>query len=399
MVLTCGNYNYGKQVYELDDINTIKLRDVLLELALKNGGNREEADRLSRAAELAVFDPETTNFSKIDTIKTWVAPKYHVDIEMMKNLQRYISYLVPQNELGYQKAVTVRTVNQGDEVKSFGMVFPTKEAIELSFLQHVSKLSKDKKDIITLEVGSAHGFVSWKVPLAFENGGTHYANELSDIVLNESFNNMVPNIFEGLHQKKLMRSIRTISGNCLEILDEHPELENKVDVIYVQNVEHFFNPVQHQKFLKLIARLLVPGGYAFLSANDPSALCFQDKTREVRRLILENEFNDDNENGIYSVYYAFLKYAKTGYDSVEITGYPNDTVELGDDLNCETRVRNFFTPKVYSRAISKASSNGVRLKIVETFFIDDMGRRLEYQDWNNQDPKDNNAAVIVIKQS
>ena len=41
-------------------------------------------------------------------------------------------------------------------------------------------------------------------------------------------------------------------GDCFDILTRRPELKGKVNAIMVQNVEHFFNPEQHQQFLMLL---------------------------------------------------------------------------------------------------------------------------------------------------
>lgn len=57
------------------------------------------------------------------------------------------------------------------------------------------------------------------------------------------------------------------TGAVLSILKRHPTLENTVDSIYVQNVEHFLNPTEHQQFVSIIKRLLKKDGQIFCTAG------------------------------------------------------------------------------------------------------------------------------------
>jgi len=391
LVLKCGaTYNYGENTYEDNNSNNsfsdalIKHKNILLGWALKQGADPKKVDDFSKAA----FNAETTNFSKLETIKTWVATKYHSDKKMLENLQHYIVGLLPQNKNRYIKTSVFYPVPQDENVRFFGRAFPTDEAIELPFLQQINKISKTKK-IITLEIGAAFGLVSWKVPLAFDNKGTHYVNELSTAAIKE-FTTMTPHIFQKLQKPELMKSIEIIPGSCFEILTKHPELANQVDVILVQNVEHFLSPMQHQKFLALIETLLAPDGYAFLSANDPSYACVANKTGEFRKLILENEAN----NNEHDIYYAFIQYNESpdDYFNASIIKLPESyAIEPGDD-DSGAHIRNLFTPKIYRQAIT----HGTNLEIIDTFFTDKMGLKLNHKN-QYADYAGGNAAAIVKK--
>lgn len=404
LVSRYGEYDYGKNIYELTKDTPkelIKLRNDLLGLAKNKGIVDQNVAKFSREAELAEFNPETTKFSKMETIKTWVASKYYQNVEMMEKLQHYVACLVPHNRQGVIKSRADginMSVLQGGVEKRFGHTFATSAVIELPFLQKVHEISKKKEQIVTLEIGAAAGFVSWKVPFAFENTGTHYANDLSEDVIKENFKIMLPNIFQRLQKPGLWSSIEIIPGSCFSILDKHPELVGKVDVIYVQNVEHFFNPVQHQLFLAMIWKLLTPGGYAYLSANNPNQ-CDLDESGKF------HAFLSNGESDVSNVYYGYVQY-KRGNDLhnqskiKEVKRPEKDDVALGFD-NGPVTVRNLFTPEVYRRAISCYNKNnkGRVLKVIDTFFLDLMGQRVKVENENPGLYKTNSrhAAAIIHK--
>ena len=124
------------------------------------------------------FNPESVHFSKMETLKTWVADKHHEDLEFMSALQQVVSFILPQRiefeqELGQYEnnpQYLFGMVVGDDGKESFGRPFFTVADIELQFLQQIKKISQNKK-VVTLEIAAANGLVSCKAPLAFENGG------------------------------------------------------------------------------------------------------------------------------------------------------------------------------------------------------------------------------------
>ncbi len=113
-----------------------------------------------------------------------------------------------------------------------------------------------------MEIAAAIGLVTWKIPLAFEQTGKVYANELSSKV-EKTFDQVLNRRLE----QELQGVVHKIPGDCFNIPQNHPGLLGKVDAIFVQNLEHFFNPIQHQEFLNLLEKLLTDSGRAFLTAH------------------------------------------------------------------------------------------------------------------------------------
>jgi hypothetical protein len=254
-----------------------------------------------------------------------------------------------------------------------------------------------------VEFGAAEGFVSWKVPLAFENGGTHYANDLSEIVLRDKLRPTVHNIYQRLGQSALKESVKAISGSCLDMLSSMGllmKIGKQVDVVYAQNVEHFFNPTQHQQFLALIDWLLVPGGYAFLSANSPEQILNR-ISEDFCKLVLDGEFSGET-------YYGFFQYEQGGVSYVNVKRPARDDVQLGF-LNSygpgRVSVRNLYTPEVYRRAVSKYNTaHQGKLEVVDAFFLDREGNRVEVSSgkgWFTElvKARGSHAAAIIRKRS
>ncbi len=353
---------------------------------------------------------KTQAFPELSTIKTWVADKYHNQKGLMRDIKHFVDATTSQH--GSLNAIFKMVPQDEDTKRDFGKTFYTLPAIELPFLQKVKEMSQNKNNgepMITLEIAAARGYVSWKVPLAFEGHGTHYANDLSSKVIKELKTN-IQETFDALEQPELITSVKTIDGSCFNILKNHPELKNKVDVIYVQNLEHFLNPQQHKELILLIEDLLAPGGYAFFSAHSTGAYSAgepnKDTTSEYWKLFLTAEANG-------TMYPSFIQYDVefAQADNTETITNPrrfnikrpeNDSIECytktlntvkkyGARITTQHVVTNYYTPKIYRQAIE----NNTKLAVVDAYFMDGQGLRQDNKNWN--DPSLVFAAVIVRK--
>lgn len=136
-----------------------------------------------------------------------------------------------------------------------------------------------------------------------------------------------------------------IPGDCFSILDKHPELKGNVDALYVQNLEHFFNPHMHQQFISLWKNFLLRAAGRFYRQT-PS---------------------------------------RSAAGSVFIP-------ELGCVKNLESLkqrvVINWFSPGIYTRIIERRPE----LKHLDSYWLSSFGKRIDL--WGDQC---NWAAVIFEK--
>jgi hypothetical protein len=348
---------------------------------------------------IAGITAEDVFFSKLTTVKTWVADKYQKDSSLLNLITSYVGYLVFENTDAFDMQHMLVPQDK-DTKRDYGKLFHTLPDIELPFLQHVKNTSQKKKHIITLEIAAGAGFVSWKVPLAFEKNGHHYANDLSSVVINSWLVPIITKRYQQLSKPELSNLVTAITGSCFEILDKHPELVNKVDVIYVQNLEHFFNPKQHQKFLKLIETLLAPGGRAFLCAHSTQ----QVYTEAFHKLFLEREAKGEVYPGFVQYDVTFMQQGAStalinpetynpvipaNYD-IECSKKTLSTYKKGDYTYATQRlVDNLFTPQIYRKAIE----NSTNLLLVDSFYMDIAGNRQTIDDENEE----STFAVAIVK--
>lgn len=325
---------------------------------------------------------DNENFADLSVIKTWLADIYHDDEDLIAKIAAAVKlfmYPSPYNSTVTQALMKKIRCNPNTVVREYYTV-PTIAAVELPFLQQVKKVSKNKKNIITLEIAAARGYVSWKVPVAFANGGVHYANDINSNVIEIEMKKNLYEIYHNIGKPELIEHIRPVVGSCFSLLSLHPELKNNVDVIYVQRLEHFFNPKQHQEFLTLIETLLAPGGYAFLCAhNDSMVKKSKDIKEDYHKLFAKAEADAID-------YPAFIQYSQESKynlttDKFQIKQYnvcrpENDSecfhgpINYTKQDNIETTIyrsiSNYFTPEIYRQAIIKNTN----LEIVDSFIID-----------------------------
>jgi hypothetical protein len=351
-----------------------------------------------------LFDAESADFSKISTIKTWVADKHHGKKNFMEKLQSDIAMTVPQNPFAIHFVSAVRN-NEGDQ-RYFGKSFHTLEAAELPFLQFVKKQSA-LGPINTLEIAASIGLVSWKVPYAFANNGHHYANDLSTVMLDQEFQ-MVMN--KRLQDKALKESISKLPGDCFNLLTQRPDLKGKFNAIYVQNLEHFFNPIQHQQFISLINELLAENGQAFLTAH---SVPLKDKNDSITRYYFERIVARDPYPGFmeYTVEFTKLKGKEliTEHKLSNPSRPADDTTVKAEDMGAPANVTlidpttgdcmlaeegrqrvvsNAYSPVIYKTAVAHFPL----LEVIDSFYMDKSGKKKE-----KLDPTVSHAVAIIRK--
>ncbi|MBU0744912.1 MAG: hypothetical protein KKE11_06055, partial [Gammaproteobacteria bacterium] len=377
----------------------------------------------------SAISADEVNFSKIETIKTWVSSKYYTPKKhnryeydrvkyQMDVIQNQVFAMVPQNPNSLSNVNPI--VNDHSVTRNFGKTFQTISDIELPFLQFVHKISLDpKKTPIVVEIAAADGLVSWKVPLAFEwqNQGHLYANEFSSIMLTRFEANIdaLLKFDPGIDKGKI---ITKIGGSCFDILEKEPELKENVDALYVQKLEHFFNPIQHQKFIALIDELLALGGRAFLCA-DSFRFRFDDK-KLLYGLYLALKANRDLYPGLSGHIFRFTQYREepniVRNTSVSNVMRPDDNDELetrflsvienpddGSRTVEQLVMHNCFSPEIYQNLIiaynsmknNQPGDNQTELKVVDSFYMDVRGNRIESE--NELDGRIIHAAVIIEK--
>ena len=333
------------------------------------------------------FDPEKSEFSKLATLDTWVDPKYS---ESLKDIQRNVAMTAKENPFSVHFIMCV-PINP-NQTRDYGKTFPTIASIELPFLRHVSGLSKSGISPLTLEIAGAFGLVSWKMPFAFGGKGTHVVNELSQKAV-DGLRVMLSNRLPG----ELAKTVEIDQGDCFDILARQPKLRGSVNAIFVQNLEHFFNPNQHQRFLALVNELLAEGGQAYLCSH--SFVFGIDGNHPLYKLHRERKAIKDIYPGFYKCDVTFEQFKGSplqrgettmsnterpdddaevtkvnisketiGWSSLPGTGKPTDVLKITQQI-----VSNAFSPSIYRAAIGQIPT----LEVVDAFFVDTNGYRAE----------------------
>lgn len=328
------------------------------------------------------FDPKNSPFCQIDTIKSWLPKEYHKQID---KIQRDIASEVPENPESLDYTMLVENDDQ-----FFGRTFHTQAALEVLCLREIKDLTQRKKDFVVLELAGGIGLAFWKMVLASGGKGTCYFNEVTPKMLNKFDTTMIKRL-----SKEQTKNIVKIACDCFKILETHPKLKGKVDVLLIKNLEHFLNKQQMDALVKLVSQLLTPGGKLFTTAHSFINIS---KDHAVYRFYQSQLLKG-------SIYPGFLKYQQISFKIKEVEGdvNPPEIVEKsvaipkeyelcsvepdepeydhegyihGLEKVCkvyklkQTIVSMHFTPEMYERVYSQKPS----LKVVKTFYMDRYGR-------------------------
>ncbi len=299
----------------------------------------------------AVFGIEPPlRLTKTDVLRTWVHPSILAQPDMVEEIQ----------ELEKQEITDNRIPD--------GPFTPSPTEIELAFLQHVRELSETKGQPVTLQIStSLSGFVFQGVPFVSAAKGTHHVS-------------FVDGGFDGLCDEG---SLKYVEGDCFETLNH---LAGKVDAIYVDRFENSLNPIQHQKFLRLVQRLLKPGRKAFFVSHSFASNDLYEWTRK------QMETTDD-------LYPGFAEHTTSAFritSGDKRCSPPATTASIrrpldGEKTSVEFRreekpgdqtkvsvittefLENMFSPEIYRRVFGKQIS----LTLSDTFYIGTNGKRAD----------------------
>ncbi len=328
----------------------------------------------------------------METLKTWVAPQH---TPHLRTIQKNVAMTAMENPYALHLAGIPIPKTPGN-TRYFGKTFPTMP-FEPKFLRYIRNISDAKKPV-TLELAAAIGLVSWKVPLCFgEKGGTHYVNDLNFSAMERMYDMIIDQRLRetpGLKEMLVM-----LPGNCFDIPQTNPHLLGKVDAIYVQNLDHFLNPADHQRYMRLLTDLLAPGGRAFLFAH---SFLFK-KDDPLYKLYFEQKRAGDLYPGFVKYDAEFSVSTKHGFEIGESVysnvTRPEDNAlfekfdiqpprDAGQAYHPQTgllevtklhqrAMQNSLSPSIYGRLVEAIPE----ITLIDTFFMTKNGQRVEK--WDN----------------
>jgi SAM-dependent methyltransferase len=346
----------------------------------------------------AEFNPEDYVFSKKETIRNWLSPDL-CNEEYLCTIQSWIAEEMPQNTPMFTNSVTCLIRNNDGDKRYFGKNFPTIAMPQLAFLQAIKQHqdSNDKPPVV-IEFGAGSGRFSYKIKLALGNKGKLIVNDLSKYETEGA-----KALFNKGAQLTSFNSENVIfdTGDAAAILERHPDFEGTIDLCYVQNVEHFMNPVEHQNFLKTVLKLLASNGKVFCTANT-IPVGYGKKGNRYFDLYIELKKKQ-------IIYPMFLKYEKTVKQIIHTNAFvSNDHLEVvrlaKDDEQCYSKGRdtgrkeyhmmygpcyvieqsnlmNQFTPTIWHNAFKKAAESlpGCCVEKMDGYFSDTLCETKSYE--------------------
>lgn len=316
-------------------------------------------------------------FSDEISINRWLAQKHNHKIQFIQDCL----YLEDPKNPDFLKSVTIIDNNDGDD-RGFGRTFYALKDAQLLFLEHVHQISMTTNPR-TLELAAGNANVTWKIPYALENDGEVYVNELSKKMVRK-----IESCLKDKLDETLLGKFKILQGDCFDILKNSPELAGTFHVIYCQNLEHFFNPIQHQAFLTLITQLLAPGGKAFLISDTINVVSVRNKAPDF--ILYEKQKKTDDMYPLFTTCVARIN--SNGMPEVSKAYRPVDGKMVGAillDYGYMEVTGNYLTPSIYKKAIEPHSD----LEHEDSFFMDYTGNR-----FNTYDEKQNiKSAVAIIK--
>ncbi|QQR53669.1 hypothetical protein IPH25_02265 [bacterium] len=198
-----------------------------------------------------------TNLYEEKILKTWIASDEATEnIGAIKQLCLEDSF----EKFNGPKPI----VNNPYDKRNYGLIFPSLPAIQYAYLMHVKAVAEKNENPIFVHFGEADGQVAFKAQLACGHNGTIIINDLSAIEI-ENAKKLINERLNLLN--KSINNIQFDTGSLFEFIKRRPDLIGKVASCYIQNVEHFMNPEEHQQFVTLVSHLLMPDGYIFATAH------------------------------------------------------------------------------------------------------------------------------------
>lgn len=333
------------------------------------------------------MDPEhntiQNDFLLEKNIESWMPSLKEFDLLKYQLLEKYIS-----EDINTRSGIICND-------RFFGYTTTKLHTIRLKTLQYTKQCFSEKNNLTFMECGAGTNplifYVALIAGLQKNSSTTLIINELSPTALKKAENLLVNRLKEcDISTNNLIFH----QGNCLSLRNIlGKSVHNQVDVLSVQNVEHFFNPEEHQIFVHKADYWLVKGGRIFCTALTIPPECYE-----------SNEFMElYNHNKTHSLYPAFVKYtfdmgrimetetivkkmvsasqAKpyeltyTNTDSV----LPEEFIDFGASLNSIIRyqiLRNYFTADIYKNIYCSIKNDfHPQFSCVDIFYMDENGNR------------------------
>jgi 2-polyprenyl-3-methyl-5-hydroxy-6-metoxy-1,4-benzoquinol methylase len=217
--------------------------------------------------------------------------------------------------------------------------------IHTTYLNYIRSVNSDKIEI--LELGCSEGRTVWKSLLA---------NKKATVTASDLYKNQVQKTEQSV-KDKLRESYNKLTvdyGDALEFITRNPSAYNKYDVIFAQNLIHYFTIDENNKFADQLYSLLKPGGKIFIVTEHIfytiSHLYPQAFNSYLDYILKKSPQEDLNLNILYSVTQSnnlletFVKdiakvhsnlghYYFSGHTQKNEIGYPIDNLKLGTTVN------------------------------------------------------------------
>jgi SAM-dependent methyltransferase len=274
--------------------------------------------------------------------------KWHKDSKLKINKSKISEWIDQESDPVYVEY-------DNDKNSKLSSTFPASPDDQLPFLQYISKI----KDAKVLEFGCSNGRMVWKILLA---GGKVFANDLQKNQVEK-----VKNLIKDRLPHKIA-DLETDYGNALTILERHPQIKESFDAIYSQNLIHYFDPEQVNKFCAILYDSLKPGGKVHLTGAHiygiVSNLYNYYLTNKIEKEIVRSSLKEEFIPNIISIYeetgYYYLKPDdKYGF----IKPLPNDRIDHG-------LIHNSFTNEILKKALEANNFQIVSLICLDTFGIE-----------------------------
>jgi len=282
-------------------------------------------------------------------VKKWVNPKSTgpLDTKEIKKLIKKEHPPLDASEVRSGKEDMPIKEIHGDNKQITGMLtFPILPFIQLPFLKALHDFNANENVANVIDLGGSDGRFSWKALLTG-----------SKVVLNDLYKNQIEKArkFISKHMPNNIKNFDSVAGNLFTILEDSPRYKNHFNFVYAQNVAHFFNPAQCEKFAILIWDLLTPGGKAFITTQTFATITslaqseerdmpieYMAKYKEHKKILehIENNIAQDN------IFPAFIELI---YDSNrKLKNIRNSEDDELIAIKSTKRVHNFFTESTFA---------------------------------------------------
>lgn len=343
---------------------------------------------------------EQYEFSQRDNVVKWLSPELCNDEKKLSQVQKWIFEGNPQNpEVLRNKEVFHRVDNNSGDYFFYGRTFPFMVDPQSEYLQKVkNEYERTESDSFTVLEFAAAGAFSYFLSL-IEIRAKKFVLVINDLSKPEI--EKLKSLFEnrdkklGIFPRDYSNNIIFDVGDIITISGRLP-ITGNVNFCRGQNLCHFLSPNDHQRLLKVLLTLLMPGGIVSLLAHTiPDG--YGVKGHPYHTEYVKGKKKKDN------IYPACLKYVTTAYEHLNVDGAfyhcPNLEVKVqaisndympsckstrldsgkyeGQDCRMvkQCNYRNAMTPRIYQNALKKAAKDlGLNVELISSYFVDNDGK-------------------------